>query len=58
MVDGIDRRILHKSDLGFYGEAQLTAIDPCPHVRAGPGRTVTGLFRRHAHDVLGLYTTD
>ena len=57
-IDGSDRLILYMGDLDFHGEAQLTAIDPCPPVRAGPGRTVTGLFRHHAHDVLDLYTTD
>lgn len=57
-IDGSDRLLLHMGELDFHGEAQLTAIDPCPPVRAGPGRTVTGLFRHHAHDVLDLYTTD
>jgi hypothetical protein len=57
-IDGSDRLLLHMGELDFHGEAQLTAIEPCPPVRAGPGRTVTGLFRHHAHDVLDLYTTD
>ena len=57
-IDGSDRLLLHMGELDFHGEAQLTALDPCPPVRAGPGRTVTGLFRHHAHHVLDLYTTD
>ncbi len=34
-IDGSDRLLLHMGELDFHGEAQLTALDPCPPVRAG-----------------------
>ncbi|MCZ2340409.1 MAG: hypothetical protein LC104_01275, partial [Bacteroidales bacterium] len=40
-----DRTVLNLVEMGVSGEFAVLAIDPCPEIPAGPGRTVTGVFR-------------
>ncbi|MFN7803178.1 MAG: polymorphic toxin-type HINT domain-containing protein, partial [Planctomycetaceae bacterium] len=41
-------------ELGAVGPAEVLAIEPCPPLASGPGRTVTGTFAHSAGDVLDL----
>jgi hypothetical protein len=41
-------------ELGAVGPAEVLAIEPCPPLASGPGRTVTGTFAHAAADVLDL----
>ena len=41
-------------ELGAVGPAEVLAIEPCPPLASGPGRTVTGTFAHAAADVLEL----
>jgi hypothetical protein len=41
-------------ELGAVGPAEVLAIEPCPPLASGPGRTVTGTFAHSAADVLDL----
>jgi hypothetical protein len=41
-------------ELGAVGPAEVLAIEPCPSLASGPGRTVTGTFAHAAADVLDL----
>jgi hypothetical protein len=41
-------------ELGAFGPAEVLAIEPCPPLASGPGRTVTGTFAHAAADVLDL----
>ncbi|MFN7768587.1 MAG: polymorphic toxin-type HINT domain-containing protein, partial [Planctomycetaceae bacterium] len=41
-------------ELGAVGPAEVLAIEPCPPLASGPGRTVTGTFAHAAANVLDL----
>src|SRR5207249_4419207 len=40
---------------GFDGEAEVLAIEPCPAIKSGNGRVVTGTFAHTRGGILDLY---
>jgi hypothetical protein len=45
------------AEMGMCGEAEVTAIDPCPPVRPGPGRLILGTYMHSRAVVYDLWVT-
>ena len=53
VVDGLEF-----GRLGVVGDATVETIAPCPPIRPGPGRTVTGIYKHFGQKVLDLRTAN
>lgn len=50
-----DRAVLEWPEMGMVGEFTVVALESCPEIKQGPGRTVTGVFRHRRGGVYNVW---